>query len=419
MLKRSWRPGKNQRWSTAGGLHALFGLIVFCLEALLPGPATAADWDVFFAGHASLRTGLSGDVRDRFDGGPSRLRYGARADGNRDTLLDVSEIAFEATVDTGRGLSLFAHLHHQPEDDQGIDIVRGFALYETDLSDGLRSWVKGGAFFPGISRENRGIGWTNSYTLTNSAGVAWIGEDVRPVGILAGLGHDGGSVSLALEGGLFFANDATGEVLALGGFALTDIKTPLNGRTRSFDARTPGQPLSVDPFRELDGRPGVQALATLQAHGLGAMSVLYWNNRGDTDDSRPGAGIWNTNFTALSGETVLPGSLTLIPTVMAGRTRNRMGLGTDFFTAALLLSRDLGPVRLAARGEAFTQDDVRAAPPDPLDERGYDVTLAATGLIGTHHQIAAEIVHVHSRRQSLDNAGQDETLLQAEYRFVF
>lgn len=396
-----------------------FGCLLLGLSSGWPGPVAASPIEVFFAGHGALRTGLTGDVRDRFDGGSSRLRYGARADGDRDTVFEISEIALEATVLTEFGLSLFAHVQYQPEDDQGVDIVRGYALYEPPLTGPIRVTFKGGAFFPGLSRENRGVGWMNDYTLTNSAAIAWIGEDVRPVGVLAGLSHPGDSVSVSLEGGFFFANDVSGEVLALGGFALTDIKTPLNGRTRSFDARTPGEPLSVDPFQELDGRPGVQAQAEIQAHGLGALTLLYWDNRADTEDSRPGAGLWNTHFMGVSAETILPGSVTFVPTMIAGRTHNRIGLGTDFFALSALVSRDFGPVRLTARGDVFTQDDLRLAPDNPLDERGSALTLAAIGVIGAHHQIAGEFVHVHSRRSVLGDAREGETLLQAEYRIVF
>ncbi len=394
------------------------------LAALASATPTRAELEVFFAGHGAWRAALSSPLPDRANGGPSRVRFGGTISGDRTVFFEPSEIALEGTVTAGPEFTLFLHGQYQPEDDQAFDLVRGFVQSALDLGSGWQAGLKAGAFFPGISRENRDTGWMNTYTLTNNAGVAWIGEDVRPVGALASIGRRGETWVWSLEGGPFFANDASGEALALGGVALNDIKTPLTGRIRSFDplnpSPTPKPPREVRPFRELDDRPGFQIKADVQHTQLGALSFLYSDNRGDVGDSSPGRGIWHTRFGAFSAETLLPLEVIFIPTVLAGQTSNRPGLGTRFVTVSGLLARDLGPVRLALRGDVFTQDDIRAAPAVPLDERGYGITAAITGVLGTHHRFAGEILHVRSDRDSLAG-GQNlsETMIQTEYRFVF
>lgn len=382
---------------------------------------TARAVELDFAGLAGFRTALSSRVPAREDGGASRLRFGAQPDGDRDVFAEPSEVAVEATLRATDGLSIFVHAQYQPEDDQAADIVRGFVQYERAVNDRVRAGFKGGAYFPGVSKENRGVGWTSTYTLTNSAGFSWLGEEVRPVGARAFSSYGGDGFSVGVDAGFFFANDVSGEALAFGGFALNDIKTPLNGRVLTFDPANPGVPLEIVPFQELDNRPGYQVGLDVQVHGIGAVSMLYWDNNADLAASRPGAGLWDTRFFAASGETVLPGSLTLLPSFMTGTTENATGAGTDFTTAAMLLARDFGPVRLAARGEYFDQDDLRVQPAVPLDEQGAAVTVAASGLLGRHHQFIGEVVHIRSDRDALGPAGQNqrETLLQAEYRFIF
>ncbi len=401
-----------------------FALPALALAVALPASAVEArpwDPDLQVTGLAGFRAVLPSDARARIDGGPSRVRFGDGSDGGEDVLADIAEIAVEVEARANDWLSLFLHAQYQPEDDQIADLVSGFIRIEPPAMGRTAVSFKGGAFFPGISKENRGTAWSNTYTLTNSASKSWIGEDVRPIGTALGVTYTGDSYALGIEGTAFFANDVSGAALARGGWSLTDIKTPLTGAIRTFNPSDPDGLSVFEPFREGDGRPGVQMRVDLDIFALGGISLLYWNNLADLDKTIDGDSLWRTRFFAADAEVLLPWSISLLPQIMVGRTEHPT-LGTRFLSASALAARHFGPVRGALRLEYFAQDNIRDMPELRLDEEGHAVTAAASYALGRYHQFIGEVVYVRSQRDgsALPAArDQNETLFQLEYRFGF
>lgn len=392
---------------------------------LVGGPAVAQIWDpdLQLGAVASLRIVLPDVVRARHDGGESRVRYGDGSDWGGDVLFSIGEIAAEIDAAANPWMSLFLHAQYQPEDKHAVGIVRGFLEIVAPPIEQTTLRLRGGAYFPGVSRQNREVGWSNSYTLTNSAAMTWIAEEVRPIGVTLTASHNWQSFSATLEGGFFFANDASGAALALGGFALNDIKTTLTGEVRTFDpfrtAGSPGAPEVVEPFQELDGDPGYHVLGKIDFFDYGGASILYWDNRGDTSASRPDSVVWDTKFFAAEMELFLPLKLELFPGFMVGKTRNPE-LGTDFWTVSILVARDFGRLRTAVRYDHFDQDDERGLVEPSLDEEGDALTTAVSYSIGSHHRIAAEVVYVAAEREAPAADGQTRELMaQLEYRLVF
>lgn len=377
--------------------------------------------DLHVGALAAARVVLPDVVRARREGGESRLRYGDGSDYGGDVLFSPAEGAVEVDAAANRWLALFLHGQYQPEDPHGVGLVRGFLEVTPPPLGATALRVTGGAYFPGVSRQNRDLAWGNSYTLTNSAAHTWIGEEVRPIGMKVSASRSAEELSATLEGGFFFANDGSGAALALGGWALNDIKTSLTGDVRTFDPSGGSYAAVVEPFHELDDRPGFHVLAEVDLQRWGGLSLLYWDNRGDTAASRPDAVVWETRFFAADLEVSLPGQVTLLPAGMVGETRNPE-LGTDFWTVSTLLSRDFGALRTALRYDHFAQSDVGAVPGPSLDEDGDAVTAALSCFWGSYQRFAAELVYVTARRDAAapSAAGRkNETMFQIEYRLVY
>lgn len=389
------------------------------------GPATAQWWepDLQVSALAAVRAVVPDVVRARREGGEGRLRYGDGSDYGESVLFSPAEAAVELDAAANPWLSVFFHGQYQPEDKHGVGIAAAFLEVTPPLPTAVAIRLKGGAFFPEVSRENRDVAWSNSYTLTNSPAKTWIAEEVRPIGVAATLSHAAEEISGSLEGGFFFANDSSGAALALGGWALNDVKTAVTGgEVRTFNplANEPsayGQPAAFQPFRELDDRPGFHFLAQLDVYRFGGASLLYWDNCGDVDVNS--LMVWQTRFFAADIELALPWEVTLLPSAMVGETRNAQ-LGTDFWTTSALLARDFDRLRVGLRYDHFEQDDdSRDLTELSLEEDGDAVTAAVSYSLGAHHRFAGELAYVDACRDSVASGCKRETMLQVEYRLMF
>ena len=374
------------------------------------------------AAFAALRVARPDEVRVRDDGGEGRLRYGDGSDFGNDVIFSPAEVAIEVDAAANSWLSLFLHGQYQPEGQPVVGLVRGFVEVEPPPWGRTALRFKGGAFFPGVSRTNRDAGWASVYTLTNSPSHSWIADDIRPIGVAAAVSHYGDRLALSLEGAVFFANDVSGGALAVGGWVLHDFKNTLGGELHTFDW-APGStgPAVFDPFRELDDEPGYQILAEIDVYRYGGVSLLYWDNRGEVSESRPGKVIWNTSFFAADVELGLPLGLKLLPQVMVGQTENPE-IGSDFWTVSALLSRDFDALRVSARYDHFEQDTTKAPVARSLDEDGDALTAAAFYFLGEYHRFAAELVYVVARRDGAEppsDGRKRELLFQLEYRISY
>ncbi len=371
-------------------------------------------------GVATIRAFSADETRSRNDNGFGKLRFGSGEDG-----AQIGELTLVVNAGLNDWAGLYLHAQHQPEFDHVVDLVEGYLYVEVPAADRWLVGFDGGAVFPGVSRENRGVGWANTYTLTNAASFTWIGEDIRPIGARAGVTYLGDTVSGSIKGGVFYGNDPAAAVLAFGGWALNDLETPLLSEVDlPDDTRFPDE---IEPFQEFDNRFGYQVLAELDIGAIGGVSLYWYDNRGDIDASEPGRVVWDTRFFAASAEFSLPWRLSLLPSVMIGDTETPTR-GTNYETASLLISRDfglpgsLGPVRISARGDWFEQDDIRANAPNDLSEDGVAGTVAARWSFGRFHEFVAELVHVRAQRETGPGGAPSETretLTQIEYRFAF
>ena len=164
--------------------------------------------------HAGDRLEVQGELDLRLvdsDASPSFLEGGLgrqRFDSDHDGLR-LGRATFDATAANHRHRDRARrrrHVRRRRHERRGPHrgVRRLPAVSQTDRGAGE---LRGGMFYAPISLENRGPGWTNVYTVSNSAISTWIGEEIRTVGVEGearwrGQAH-GASSDVALVLGLY------------------------------------------------------------------------------------------------------------------------------------------------------------------------------------------------------------------------
>ncbi|NDD65054.1 MAG: hypothetical protein EBZ36_13940, partial [Acidobacteria bacterium] len=172
---------------------------------------------------------------------------------------------------------------------------------------GAARWtIKLGAFYPPVSIENEGVGWTSPWTLTPSAINTWVGEELRTIGGETSVEWKTASGSIGLTGAVFGGNDPTGLLIAARGWSFGDRPTGLFDRVRTADdvalrsRRAP--PYYQSEFLEIDDRAGFYGGVSWRENGLGRLTLLRYDNRADPGGSGK---RWSPSVRALPGQPLL------------------------------------------------------------------------------------------------------------------
>ncbi|MGC3982155.1 MAG: hypothetical protein QM808_12940 [Steroidobacteraceae bacterium] len=344
--------------------------------------------------------------RTRFDEDHQGLRFGSAYLAARYRLGDTVTMNADA-------------LSYADGNGAGVDVTEAYLQWRPFPSGPWRVSAKLGAFYPGVSMEHRGPAWTPVYTLTPSALNAWIGEELRAIGVEAELRWLGASSGyqgdVALIGGVYGWNDPIGVVIAARGWAPHERQTGLFGYLP-----TPGYPQEhIHEFREIDGRPGYYAgLSWRHADAL-ELRGYHYDNRAD-----PGAKeqvyAWLTRFDAVGARWQPDAHWTALAQVLRGDTyigpQATWGQGWDMDAWFVLGSYEWGAWRASLRYEEFGLEQFKGAGAPLYDDDGHALTLGAAWQLADSWQLAAEWLQVHSTfgaRQDLGLAPrQDERQLQ-------
>ena len=129
---------------------------------------------------------------------------------------------------------------------------------------------------------------------------------MRTVGGETNLEWRYGTGALGLVGSMFCCNDPAGTLLANRGWGFDGRPIGLFGEPRQPDlvSRQIGNGLALreEPFKELDGRPGWYAGASLRQDEFGRLAALYYDNRADPASHAGSDFGWRTKFTSLGLE---------------------------------------------------------------------------------------------------------------------
>lgn len=309
--------------------------------------------------------------------------------------------------------SAFLHLKLDDKQKHPIDIVEGFVRYKPVPTSDYQWHAKIGAFFPHISLEHTGMGWTSPYTVTPSAINSWVGEELRTVGGEINITKIFPEDEIGLTASIFRYNDPAGTLLGWRGWALHDRKTGLFDRVplAPLPIISPGggfamQAQWVEPFKEIDHKEGYYLGAHWQHLDQFTFNVFFYNNQGNRDVFNGTQYAWETQFVNYGFKAALPWELTLLGQLMQGYTRMgiRPGLmiplSANFHSYYLLLSKPVyKQQRLSLRFDKFrVRDKDGQYCNDDNQEHGYALTAAY--IIPTFEKqfLGCELLWVNSRR---------------------
>ena len=232
-------------------------LSVLGAAALAPLVASADDrfkFNVVLEG----RVATTPVAQSFLDGGLGKTRYGTQP---RAVEAKLAQAAFLGRFEARPDLTFRVHANVDAEHNfkRRVDLVEAIVSYAPALTDALSLDIRGGLFFPTISLENIDPAWLSPYTTSFSAINAWIGEEVRNLGVEAGPNLQIGEARARLFGTFTRGNDPNGTLLAWRGFALHDRVSGLGDRLplpdlASFKRKDlfPDQPREVQAVREVD-----------------------------------------------------------------------------------------------------------------------------------------------------------------------
>ena len=401
------------------------GLAALCLLTLA-GIVRADDLSVHAS--ADLRV-IGGSAESSWtQGGFGKTRFG---DG--DAGIPFANAALSVHWQVTPAWSLSSDVRYQPRLGSALSLTEAFARYRPVSTDAWRWSLKLGEFFPPISLENDGIGWTSLWTLTPSAINTWVGEELRTFGAEARMEHRGDADTFSAGVALFGANDPAGEILASRGWSLSDLVSGVGSRLREPDAYATRigvePPRRYDPFLEIDHRVGIYADAEWRSAQFGRLRVLYYDNRADPSTYHELGAIdqlfsWRTRFVSVGAQTQID-RLELIAQAMDGTTRIAppgFASDTHFSAAYVLAGWNLGAWRPALRIDAFTTRQTPASPPN-MAEHGTALTLALNWRPLDWLRLTGEALRIDSTRDQRIDAGlaphRVDNQIQLNARFLY
>jgi hypothetical protein len=341
---------------------------------------------------------VSSDGRQSFlDNGLGKLRFDSDHDG-----IQLGRLRAAWNQPLGEVFAAHVDVSAWDDDDKHpIDLTEAYLEYRPYPHAGWRSRVRLGAFFPPLSLENRARGWETPYTTTPSAISAWVGEELRTVGLegqFDWLGtRQGHHFDFQLTGAVFGWNDPAGTMLASHGFTFHDRQTTLFGRV---GAPQPDQTKAKkEVFHEIDGRPGYYAGAQARYLDRAILNVLHYDNRADPTAAAPEIRdyAWKTQFDVAALRIETGSDWTVLLQALDGSTAidPYLPLTWEYDSQSALLARRWHDHLLAVRYDAFDvefQGDSKAAG----SEHGHAWTLAYSYQHGEHWHFALEWLRVDS-----------------------
>jgi hypothetical protein len=276
-----------------------------------------------------------------------------------------------------------------------------------------------------VSLENRGIGWTNVYSITPSAANTWIGEEFRTIGTeleARWLGASSGYFGeVAVIAAAYGWNDPAGVLLTSRGFGLTDRPSELFGGL--------GRP-PLDFYHEIDRKVGYYGGLSWTHHDWLELRALRYDNHGDPGAAtEAGGSAWRTRFTSLGASVEPIEHWTFIAQYLDGDTTvGADSLGPQqfylrFHTDFVLGSVDWAHERLTVRYDDFDTHEVRGSYAPPVDQTGHGWTFAWSHRFGEHWQSVVEWLRVASvfppREELGESPAQVESQFQLAVRYRF
>lgn len=321
------------------------------------------------AGYVAAST----DLRAWTDGGFSKLRY---ADDGFEAFRLFGEYHGRITS------TLRARVVMDYVDDAsgGVDFTEAVIEWRPIPQSRNQQQLRFGAFYPSFSLENGDRGWESPFTYSYSAINTWLGEEIRPFGAEWSLRRrlEGfrSNHELRAFAAAFYGNDPAGTLLFWRGWSLHDRQSRLDDELEIPPRPFTTQPQQLQPFRELDHRPGYYGGVEWRVARRALVQVARYDNRADPYAFSGGQWGWGTDFNHLAVQVALPAELGLVAQWLRGATEwltaalpdgTRMPMSEyvhdELESRFVLLTRRLGAAhRLTLRYDTFSVERPAATP---------------------------------------------------------
>lgn len=375
-------------------------LIVLLLLLLLP-QATIAE----IKGFARLSWTYSDTdepwLRSFLRNGTGVTRYDHFNDG-----LDLSQIAIDGQWDLSDALSLNLTALYYPDGERRLGFTEAFLDWRP-IGDGWSQRVRLGAFYPEMSAENPDIAWNSPYTYSFSAINSWIAEELRIIGAEWRLSRNGRRFqsrhSWDIVAAAYWNNDPFGTMLSWRGWGLHNRQTFLGERVEFADYPSLAifenpQPSWVEPFHEIDDRPGFYLGGHWRYGTRSDLRVYYFDNQGNPvllDDN--GQYSWRSRFLSVAWQYRFNRDTRVLVQWMDGDTlMGYNAVHVDYNAAYAMLSHKMGDHRFSIRYDDFDVVEDDHYPQDPNASRGDGWTLAWRTAINKHYHVGVEWLRVNS-----------------------
>jgi hypothetical protein len=413
----------------------VFRLLVFA-GVLLWADTALAEPDVLspgsFTGLLDLRLAAA-------DGEPSWLNSGfgkTDINGGRDRLagrarIEEADLAWKPQL--AWNLSAVVEAELQPEHENGLHLGEAFLVYKPTPRSDTRYQVRAGLFYPPISLENGGPFWTTMNTITPSAINSWVGEEVKVVGAEVSVRRSFGDQELGMTAGVFGFDDNAGELIALRGWSLDNVRESVGGGFRLppvSDFLEYVQAQHEAPLTEFDGRVGGYVRLDWRAGERLALDAFAYDNAANPTAVYDKQWGWWTRFVDVGARFDLDDRTQLLGQALFGQTQ--MGpagpdrwVDTDFSAAYLLISRQLRDEdSITGRFDVFETRDATDASYGLTQEHGWALTADYRRPLSRHATLLVEALHIWSDRPARDTNAADaptqaQTVMQAALRLSF
>jgi hypothetical protein len=320
------------------------------------------------------------------------------------------------------------------DDDLGtaIDFTEAYLEWRPVPTSANRYRFKLGAFYPRISFENVGRGWSNVYLQNSSAINTWVAEELRSFGAELSWNRKpaslGGRHDFGINAAVFWGNDPAGSLLAWKGWSIHDRQSRFSDKLplpplpqiqpgMMFEAQDP----YVEPFREIDNSAGYYVNLEWRMANRLLVRAMHYNNEADPTSIVSGQYGWYTEFQHVGLQTTLPGEIGLIAQWMTGSTVMGPDMGNglhpvdvEYDSYFVLLTRSWGKHRVSARYDNFdiTQND--STPEDNNPEYGLGWTLGYQFAMTDNATLSAEWLSIKTHRCAFEYYDLDPTVTEKQ-----
>lgn len=379
------------------------------------------------------RLALANGERSWVNRGLGKTAFQGTSDGNYQPYALAQEADIIWTPRFTSSLSASVSAAYQRHQEHAVDLLEAFVSFLPEQKGPVGFQMRAGIMWPEISLEHTtGGAWSTVNTLTPSAINAWVGEEVKVLGLEGTVRTSIGDNVLAFTGSVFGFDDTSGTLLSFRGWALHNEKATVFGHFPLPPLNpfiTLLQQHETRSFIEIDHRPGFYGRIEWRPPAPFGVALFYYDNRGDPEKFKPsGQWGWRTRFWNLGINADLSSKTRALAQAMTGstfmgfETDGKRWVHTEFKSAYVSLTQTLSDkVAVTGRIETFKTHEMGSEMSPKESEHGWSTTVALRYNLRDNLTGFAEAMNVRSNRGVRVNLGlnpfQAQTVFQLGLRF--